>query len=149
MEIKEIFRNAEQLYQNIKDTHEEMQKLLAANLAREKALKEREARVAEIESAAMALAEVKKISDTLDQKQKDIAEARAAFENWKREELEKVAKEIDRLNILKDKEAEIIKDREALRLKTEELEKEKLSYKARIKEEMIKHFKNSKNFEAL
>lgn len=144
MELKEIFTKAERLYQDMVEADKKLNSILEANIQKSQELAERELVVADIESAKTALAEARKLTLALEQKQNDVDAARADFNNWERERRAGIAKEVTALQVLKDREAELLRDKDAFQLRVAELEKEKLEYRKRIKAELVEHFKNTK-----
>jgi len=144
MGIKEIFTAAEKLYGNMVAVDAQLQLMVQSAKKRSEELDEREAKVKEIESAASALAQANSLTLALEQKGIDVDNARADFENYKRIELEKIAKEAGKLAVLRDQEAQLRKDREAFQILVSDLEREKNDYRKRIKAELIAHFKNTK-----
>jgi len=147
MTVKELFSSIEKLYFDALEMDKDAQEILAANSLKALELNEREKQVAEIESASVALKAARKLTLALEQKGVDVDNARADFENWKRIELQKIADATAALQVLKDQEAQLRKDKEAFQVLVLDLEKEKSEYRKRIKAELVAHFKNTKGNE--
>lgn len=137
MELKEVLTSIEKLYNELVLMGEQAKKEAAELLDTRIALDKRAEELSEMESAAVVLARAHELTGQMEQKQIDLDNQKATFENYKQGELQRIKDATATYNTLTDREAE-------LRKSWEVLEKEKAEYTVRIKEDLIRHFKNTK-----
>jgi len=139
----EILRKSQEVFTRLTQKEGEADALLTDLGKREAAVRAREERNTAYENAAAVLQAAEIRRKEADAEFARLAEERAKFENWTKEERAALASEEARLAPLQDAEKQLATDRAVLYSREQLLEIEKKEYKARYIEKIKAHFANT------
>lgn len=139
----EILRKSQEVYTRLTQKEGEADARLTDLGKREAAVRAREAKCTEYESADAVLMAAEIRRKEADAELARLEEERVKFENLMREERAAIRSEEARLAPLQDRERQLAKDRETLYAREQLLEQEKKEFKTRYIDKIKAHFKNT------
>ena len=141
--MKDILQKLGAVYDLVVAKEADVSQRLVTLSNREAAVAIREQRATEFESAEATLAAAKAVQIANEQGKNDLIEEKAAFENYTRKERQAIADEYGRLQSLKDKEAILFRDQQALYAAQKQLDIDRAEYKSKIEKQVKEHFANT------
>jgi phage-related minor tail protein len=139
----EILRKSQEVFTRLTQKEGEADALLTDLGKREADVRAREAKCTAYESADAVLLAAEIRRKEADAEFARLAEERAKFDNWTKEERAALATEEARLAPLQDQEKQLATDRANLYAREQALEVEKKEFKTRYIDKIKAHFKNT------